>query len=71
VDGPHIAYIFRPGTAPDAELSALTAVYKFVLFDSQASKGGPHDLIKNPTEECTTSQDKKGKNSADIHGHGL
>ena len=41
---PHITYTpSHKGTA-EAELAALVATYKFVLFGSQASKGGPHDL---------------------------
>jgi hypothetical protein len=47
------------------------AVYSFVLFDSQASKGGPDDLTKNVTKECTTSPEKKGTDNTDIHRNGL
>ena len=44
---------------------------KFLLeasFSSQGSKGGAHDLTSHFTKECTTSQDKKGKENADLHG---
>ena len=36
-------------------------------FNSQASKGGPHDLTGDSIKECTRP-DKKGKESADLHG---
>ena len=63
-----LAYTPRPDASPESEVSALAAIYKFVLFDSQASKGGPHDLTNHPTKECMTSQDKKGMQNADLHG---
>jgi hypothetical protein len=53
---------------PEAELSALAVVYRFVLFDSQASKGGPDVLTKNSTQEDTASQDMKGKGNANLYG---
>jgi hypothetical protein len=58
------------GNSPEAELDALAAVYRYVLFDSQASKGGPHDLTNNLTEECARL-DQKGKDNADVHGDGV
>src|SRR5215211_478384 len=39
-----LAYTPRPDASPESEVSALAVIYRFVLFDSQASKGGPHDL---------------------------
>jgi hypothetical protein len=66
---PHIAYAPpRPDATPEAELAALVAIYKFVLFDSQASKGGPDVLTKNSTQENTASQDMKGTGNANLHG---
>ncbi len=57
-----ITFTPRPDATPEAELGALAAVYKFVLFDSQASKGGPDDLTRNPTTEAEgVSKDKKGQ----------
>jgi hypothetical protein len=41
---PGIVYRSRADATAEAELAALVATYKFVLFGSQASKGGPHDL---------------------------
>jgi hypothetical protein len=39
-----ILYTRRRDVTAEAELAALVATYKFVLFGSQASKGGQHDL---------------------------
>ena len=41
---PHITYTPSHEVTAEAELAALVATYKFVLFGSQASKGGQHDL---------------------------
>jgi len=68
IQTPRIAYRTRNDATAEAELSILATVYKFVLFDSQASKGGLHDLTKHSTQECKTSQDKKGRDDADLHG---
>jgi hypothetical protein len=68
MDGVRLTYTPRPDAMPETELDALAAVYKFVLFDSQSSKGGPHALMSHPTKECTTSQDKKGMQNADLYG---
>jgi hypothetical protein len=48
---PTIRYTPRPGTTPEAEFNALAAIYKFVLFDSQASKGGSYDLTSDPAAQ--------------------
>jgi hypothetical protein len=64
-----IVYRSRLDVGPEAELSALVAIYKFVLFDAQASKGGQDVLTKNATQERTASQDTKGTENADIHGN--
>ena len=68
---PHINYTPSREITAEAELAALVAIYKFVLFDSQASKGGPDDLTHNVTKECTTRPEKKGKDNADVHRIGL
>jgi hypothetical protein len=65
---PHITYTPSHDVTAEAELAALVAIYKFVLFDSQASKGGPDVLTKNLTQEDTASQDMKGKGNANLHG---
>jgi hypothetical protein len=40
--GSHITYTPRPDATPATELSALAAVYRFILFESSANKqGGP------------------------------
>jgi hypothetical protein len=44
-----IIYTPRPDATPQAELSALVAVYRYVLFNSQAKKGDPHELTNDLT----------------------
>jgi hypothetical protein len=58
-----IIYVPRPGATPEAQLNALAEIYKFVLFDSQARKGGPHDLTSGSTKKWTTEprNEQKGK----------
>jgi hypothetical protein len=46
-----IAYRPREDATPEGELSSLAAVYKFVLFDSQARKGNPYDLTNSSNAE--------------------
>jgi hypothetical protein len=69
MNSPRITYTPRPDATTEAELDALVAVYKFVLFDSQARRGGHHDLTNDSTKKWTTRQEKKGKENADIHGN--
>jgi hypothetical protein len=63
MDSPRITYICHPDATPESELDALAAVYSFVLFDSQARRGGPHDLTSGPTKKWTTKprNEQKGK----------
>jgi hypothetical protein len=65
---PSIRYTMRPDTSPEAELNALAAIYEYVLCDSQARKGAPHDLTRGSTKRLTRT-DKKGTDNADIHGN--
>ena len=51
MDSPCITYISRPDATPEAELDALAACYRYVLFSSQERRGGPHDLTNNTTTE--------------------
>jgi hypothetical protein len=60
----HLTYSPRPDTTPEAEVSALASVYRFLLLE----KGESNDLTGTSTKEWTTSQDKKGTENADIHG---
>jgi hypothetical protein len=53
--------------APDYCARALELLLE-ASFSSQASKGGPYELTSRSMKECTTSQDKKGKENADLHG---
>jgi hypothetical protein len=65
MDNPHIIYISRPDATPEAELDALATCYRYVLFDSQAKRGGPHDLTNKTTPEHvgkqTTEQTEREK----------
>jgi hypothetical protein len=69
VSSPQITRAPHPSATPEAELSALAALYRFVLFDSQAKRGGSHDLMNEVAKKRTTSTDKKGTDNADIHGN--
>ena len=60
-----LTYTSHPGTTREFELSALAAVYRFLILE----KGGRNDLTGTSTKEWTTSQDKKGNENADIHGN--
>jgi hypothetical protein len=42
--------------------------WAFVFECWHTKKGGHHDLIRLSKQECETSQDKKGKENADLHG---
>lgn len=50
----HIVYAPRPGATPQAELSALANVYKFVLSKSDASQKGVE-----PASEPNSRDDAK------------
>ena len=67
-EAPRVVYRARDFAMAEAELSALAVIYRFVLFDSQASKGGPDVLTKNSTQEDTASQDMKGKGNVNLYG---
>jgi hypothetical protein len=58
-----IIYVPCPGATPEAELNVLAEIYRFVLFDSQTRKGGPHDLMSGSTKKWTTKprKERKGK----------
>jgi hypothetical protein len=64
MDSSHLTYSPRPDTTPEADVSALASVYRFLLLE----KGESNDLTGTSTKEWTTSQDKKGTENADIHG---
>ena len=48
---PSIVYRPREDATPEAELDALAACYRYVLFSSQERRGGRHDLTNNTTTE--------------------
>jgi hypothetical protein len=57
-----VIYAPRGDATSEAGLKALAAVYKFVLFDCQANKGGTHDLTnKASTTAEGANKDKKGQ----------
>ena len=64
-----ITYSQRPDATPEAELAVLAAAYKFVLFNSLARRGGPHDLTNKTTTEHvgkqTTEQTESEKSQRD------
>jgi len=51
MSSPCITYTQRSDATLEAELNALANVYRYVLFDSQARRGGPHDLTNKTTTE--------------------
>jgi hypothetical protein len=67
-EAPRVVYRARDFAMPEAELSALAVIYRFVLFDSQAHKGGQDVLTKDSTQEGTAGQDMKGKGNANLYG---
>jgi hypothetical protein len=65
-DASRIVYTPRPGATQEAELSALAAVYRFLIHE----KGDRNDLTGTSTKECTISQDKKGnEENADLYSN--
>jgi hypothetical protein len=58
MDSARIVYVPRPDATPESELNALAAVYRFILFDSHASKkarpttSGPNDAAKEIKNGC-------------------
>ena len=62
---PRIVYRPREDATPEVELKALANVYRYVLFNSQARRGGPHDLTNKTTTEHvgkrTTEQTEREK----------
>jgi hypothetical protein len=63
MSSPCITYTQRSDAALDAELNALANVYRYVLFDSQARRGGSHELTSGSTKKWTTKprNEQKGK----------
>jgi hypothetical protein len=59
VNCPEVIYRSCIDATPGAELSALAAVYKFVLFDSQARGGDPQDLTNSSTAEMAKHGPRK------------
>jgi hypothetical protein len=51
MDSPSLTSSPRPDATPEGELNALVNVYRYVLFASQARKGGLYDLTNKTTTE--------------------
>jgi hypothetical protein len=69
ITSPRITYAPRPDATPEAELAVLAAVYRFVLVDSQSTRGGSHDVTNDLTKKQITGPEKKGKVDADLYGN--
>jgi hypothetical protein len=65
VGRPSMTYAPRSEATPEAELHVLANVYRYVLFNSQATRGGPYDLTNKTTTEHvgkqTTEQTEREK----------
>jgi hypothetical protein len=57
---PRIIYTPHSDATPEAELSALAVIYALVHSNSQAKRGGTHDLTNESTKKRTTGPGKKG-----------
>ena len=56
MSAPRIIYVPRPDAAQEGELNALAAAYRFILFESRASKEGgpvtaPDDAMKGSNDD--------------------
>jgi hypothetical protein len=54
-----IIYRPRENATVQGEADTLAAVYKFVLFDSRARRGYPHDLTNGSTAEMAKNGPRK------------
>jgi hypothetical protein len=54
-----IVYRPHPDATAEGELRCLAEIYKFILFDSQAKRGDPHDLTNSSTAEVTKNGSRK------------
>jgi hypothetical protein len=61
MSSPCITYTQRSDATLEAELSALANVYRYVLFDSQASKGGPHDVATDERKQKMQGKARKDR----------
>ena len=66
---PRITYTPRPDATPEAELTALAAIYTFILSNSQVKGGRTRDLTNESTKKRTTGPGKKGEDNANIHSN--
>jgi len=47
---PHVTYTPRPDATPEAEVDALAAVYRYLLFETDASKRAARPTAPNETK---------------------
>jgi hypothetical protein len=63
MDSPRMTYTSRPDATPEAELSALANVYRFIL-DCHAKKEAAHPAAPNeakgPKDACPATQNYTG-----------
>jgi hypothetical protein len=59
VSSTRVVYQPRADATPEAELSTLAAVYRYVLFGSQTRRGDPHDLTTSSTAETSKNGPQK------------
>jgi hypothetical protein len=59
MDRPRLTYTPHPDATPEAQLKVLANVYRYVLFDSQASKGGPHDVATDERKQKVQGKTRK------------
>ena len=57
---PRITYTPCPDATPEGELDVLSAIYRFILFESSASKEGspataPNDAMKGSNNDRASS----------------
>jgi hypothetical protein len=57
VGKPALVYTTRPGATQEAELSALAAVYRFLILE----KGDANDLTNRTLARAEGGNDKKGQ----------
>jgi hypothetical protein len=57
MSSPHITYAPRAGTRPEEELSALAAVYRFILLDRHAEKKAVPDRRPDDVERISDEID--------------
>jgi hypothetical protein len=58
-NAPRIVYAPRPGATPEAELNAVAACYRFILFEGSASKKEAVELTLDPYAAARVNQEEE------------